>query len=53
MEERAKNRIRGWKYKVFNQARKEVLKFVVSAISVYTMSCFIIPPKNCESINAI
>lgn len=45
IEEWAKNRIQGWKYKHLNKAYMEVLQYVVSVIPTYVVSCLLIQKK--------
>jgi hypothetical protein len=47
-------RINGWKEKFLSHAGKEVLmKAVLQAISIYTMSVFKLPKSLCKGINAM
>ena len=51
MKEAISRKVAGWKQSVLSQAGKEVLiKSVVSAIPVYTMSCFKFPLSTCKEI---
>lgn len=46
VDERTRIRVHGWKSKLLNQARKEVLiKSVVTTTPSYVMSCFLILKK--------
>ena len=44
----------GWKGKLLSQAEREVLiKFVIQAIPIYTMSCFKLPVTLCHELESL
>jgi hypothetical protein len=48
------DRMNGWKEKFLSQAGKEILlKAVVQAIPIYTMSVFLLPKVFCKELNAM
>uniref|UniRef100_A0A2N9J7Z2 Reverse transcriptase domain-containing protein n=1 Tax=Fagus sylvatica TaxID=28930 RepID=A0A2N9J7Z2_FAGSY len=54
IKERVWHKLKGWKEKLLSQARREVLiKAVAQAIPAYSMSCFRLPTKLCQDIEAM
>ena len=54
IKERVRKKLQGWKKKILSQARREVLlKAVVQAIPMYSMSCFKLPITLCHEIEAM
>uniref|UniRef100_A0A2N9GQD2 Reverse transcriptase zinc-binding domain-containing protein n=1 Tax=Fagus sylvatica TaxID=28930 RepID=A0A2N9GQD2_FAGSY len=54
IKQKVARKLHGWKGKMLSQAGKEILiKSVVQAIPVYTMSCFCLPDSFCNEINSM
>jgi hypothetical protein len=54
IKDRVSKRVNDWKTKFLSQASKEVLlKAVVQAIPMYSMSMFLLPKSLCKEINPI
>lgn len=54
VRENTKRRLQNWKNKFLSLAGKEVmLKAVAMAMPMYVMSCFKLPRKLCNDINAL
>ncbi|XP_019051395.1 PREDICTED: uncharacterized protein LOC109113919 [Nelumbo nucifera] len=51
IKEKVMGKAQGWKEQLLSQAGKEILiKVVASALSVYSMSCFLLPQAICDDI---
>jgi ribonuclease HI len=54
LKERVWSKLMGWKEKLLSQAGREVLiKSVAQAIPTYTMSCFRLPNRLCQDLEAM
>lgn len=54
IKDRVWSRIQGWSAKLLSKAGKEVLiKAVIQAIPMYTMSCFRLPNYFCKEIEGM
>ena len=54
IKERVWSKLKGWKEKLLSQAGKEILlKAVVQAILAFAMSCFKLPKRLCQDIEAM
>lgn len=54
LRDRVWEKVKGWMQKLLSAAGKEILiKSVVQAISVYSMSCFRLPRGLCENVTSI
>jgi len=54
IKEKIWKKLKGWKEKLFSQAAREILiKVVIEAISIYTMSCFKLPKGLTKEIETL
>lgn len=54
LKKRIMKRIHGWKGRLLSGAGKEILlKVVVQAIPIYSMSCFLLPRSFCDELNKL
>ena len=54
IKERVWSKLKGWKEKLLSQAGREILiKAVAQAIPTYSMSCFKLPNRLCQDLEAM
>jgi hypothetical protein len=54
IKDRVQRRLGDWKLKFLSQARKEILlKAVIQAIPIYSMSIFLLPKGLCNELNSL